>query len=52
MIEPNIRRDNEDKIAHYEGIVVDITDSMQADEALRENKEKLARSKKKDRAGG
>jgi len=46
-----IRRDNEDKIVHYEGIVVDITDSMQADEALRENKEKLARSKKMESLG-
>ncbi len=46
-----IRRDKEGKVAHYEGIVVDITDSMQADEALRENKERLARSKKMESLG-
>ena len=46
-----IRRDNTGKITHYEGIVVDITDSKQADEALRENKEKLARSKKMESLG-
>jgi PAS domain S-box-containing protein len=46
-----IRRDNEANITHYEGIVVDITDSMQAAEALRENEEKLARSKKMESLG-
>jgi PAS domain S-box-containing protein len=46
-----IRRDSKGQITHYEGIVVDITDSMQAAEALRENKEKLARSKKMESLG-
>ena len=46
-----IRRDNKGNITHYEGIVVDITDSMQAAEALRDNKEKLARSKKMESLG-
>ena len=46
-----IRRDNKGKVAHYEGIVVDITDSMQTAEALRENKAKLARSKKMESLG-
>ena len=32
-----IRRDTNGIITHYEGIVVDITDSKQAAEALREN---------------
>ena len=46
-----IRRENKGEIAHYEGIVVDITDSMQAAEALRENNERLARSKKMESLG-
>jgi PAS domain S-box-containing protein len=46
-----IRRDTKGNITHYEGIVVDITDSMQAAEALREHKEKLARSKKMESLG-
>jgi len=46
-----IRRDNEGNITHYEGIVIDITDSMQAAETLRQNKEKLARSKKMESLG-
>jgi PAS domain S-box-containing protein len=46
-----IRRDNKGNITHYEGIVVDITDSVQAAEVLRENKEKLARSKKMESLG-
>ena len=46
-----IRRDTKGNITHYEGIVVDITDSMQAAEALQENKEKLARSKKMESLG-
>ena len=46
-----IRRDNKGNITHYEGIVVDITDSMQTAEILRENKEKLARSKKMESLG-
>jgi PAS domain S-box-containing protein len=46
-----IRRDIKGNITHYEGIVVDITDSMQAAEALRENEEKLARSKKMESLG-
>jgi len=46
-----IRRDNKGNITHYEGIVVDITDSMQTAETLRENKEKLARSKKMESLG-
>ena len=46
-----IRRDKKGNITHYEGIVVDITDSMQAAEVLRENKEKLARSKKMESLG-
>ena len=46
-----IRRDNKGDITHYEGIVVDITDSVKAAEALRENKEKLVRSKKMESLG-
>jgi PAS domain S-box-containing protein len=46
-----IRRDDEGNVKHYEGIVVDITDSMQAAEALRANEEKLARSKKMESLG-
>jgi signal transduction histidine kinase len=46
-----IRRDNEGNITHHEGIVVDITDRMQAAEALQESKEKLARSKKMESLG-
>jgi PAS domain S-box-containing protein len=46
-----IRRDNIGNITHYEGIVVDITNSMQIAAILRENKEKLARSKKMESLG-
>jgi PAS domain S-box-containing protein len=46
-----IRRDNNGNITHYEGIVVDITASMQAAEELRDSKEKLARSKKMESLG-
>ena len=46
-----IRRDNKGYITHYEGVVLDITDMMQAAEALRENEEKLARSKKMESLG-
>ncbi len=46
-----IRRDNKGNITHYEGIVVDITNSMQIAAILRENKEKLARSKKMESLG-
>jgi PAS domain S-box-containing protein len=46
-----MRRDAQGDISHYEGIVVDITDSVQAAQALRENKEKLARSKKMESLG-
>jgi len=35
-----MRRDNKGHITHYEALVVDITDRMQADEALRESEEK------------
>ena len=46
-----IRRDDKDNITHYEGIVIDITDSVQTARALREDKEKLARSKKMESLG-
>ncbi len=46
-----IRRDQEGKVTHYEGIVVDITDSVLAAESLRESNEKLARSKKMESLG-
>lgn len=46
-----IRRDNDGNITHYEGIVVNITDRIQAAEALRENIEKLARLKKMESLG-
>jgi len=46
-----IRRDNKGIITHYEGIVVDITDSVQTARVLRENKKKLARSKKMESLG-
>ncbi len=46
-----IRRDNEGTITHYEGIVVDITDSVQTAKVLRESQEKLARSKKMESLG-
>ena len=46
-----IRRDNKGHITHYEGVVLDISDRMQAAEALRENEEKLARSKKMESLG-
>ena len=46
-----IRRDQEGAITHYEGIVIDITDSMLTAKALRENKEKLIRSKKMESLG-
>ena len=35
-----IRRDNKGEITHYEGVVIDITDRVQAVEALREGEEK------------
>jgi hypothetical protein len=40
-----IRRDDAGHITHFEGIVLDITDSVAATEALRQNKEELLRSK-------
>jgi PAS domain S-box-containing protein len=46
-----IRRDNQGNVKYYEGIVVDITDSIQAAKALRANEEKLARSKKMESLG-
>ncbi len=46
-----IRRGNKGMITHYEGIVVDITESMQTAKILRENKEKLVRSKKMESLG-
>ena len=46
-----IRRDNKGDITHYEGVVLDISDRMHAAEALRENEEKLARSKKMESLG-
>ena len=46
-----IRRDNKGNVTHYEGIVVDITNSMQIAAILRENKKKLARSKKMESLG-
>ena len=46
-----IRRDNKGHITHYEGVVLDITDRMQAAETLRVNEEKLARSKKMESLG-
>ena len=36
-----IRRDNKGHITHYEGVVIDITDRMQAAETLREMKKSL-----------
>jgi PAS domain S-box-containing protein len=47
----HIRRDAGGKITHFEGIVIDITASMQAAKALRESKEKLARSRKMESLG-
>lgn len=46
-----IRRDDAGHITHFEGIVLDITDSVAATEALRQNKEKLLRSKKMESLG-
>ena len=46
-----IRRDPKGSITHYEGIVVDITDNVQAAEILRENEEKLVRYKKMESLG-
>jgi len=46
-----IRRDHKGNITHYEGLVVNITDSLLAAEALRQNEEKLARSKKMESLG-
>jgi two-component system, cell cycle sensor histidine kinase and response regulator CckA len=46
-----IRRDKKGDITHYEGIVVDISDNMQAAEAVRKNNEKLERSKKMESLG-
>ena len=46
-----IRRDNKGHITHYEGVVLDISDRMQAAETLRVNEEKLARSKKMESLG-
>jgi PAS domain S-box-containing protein len=47
----HIRRDAEGNATHFEGIVIDITASMQAAKALRESKEKLARSRKMESLG-
>jgi PAS domain S-box-containing protein len=46
-----IRRDNKGNVTHYEGVVVDITNNMHTAAILRENKEKLARSKKMESLG-
>ena len=46
-----IRKDKKGNITHYEGIVVDITDNIQTAAVLRENEEKLARSKKMESLG-
>ena len=46
-----IRRDDSGKISHYEGIVVDITDKMNASEILKEHKDKLVRSRKMESLG-
>ena len=46
-----IRRDDKGSITHYEGIVIDITDSKKTSEALRENEEKLMRAKKMESLG-
>ena len=46
-----IRRDVKGTITHYEGIVVDITDKVQAAETLRESEEKLVRYKKMESLG-
>jgi PAS domain S-box-containing protein len=46
-----IRRDTKGTITHYEGIVVDITDNVQAAEILKENEEKLVRYKKMESLG-
>ena len=46
-----IRRDAKGTITFYEGIVVDITDKVQAAEILRESEEKLVRYKKMESLG-
>jgi PAS domain S-box-containing protein len=46
-----IRRDKKGDISHYEGIVLDITDHIQAAEALEENEKKLVRFKKMESLG-
>jgi PAS domain S-box-containing protein len=46
-----IRRDKQGRITHYEGIVIDITESMEAAKIVRENKEKLVRFKKMESLG-
>jgi PAS domain S-box-containing protein len=46
-----VRRDADGKATHFEGIVIDITASVQAAKALRESKEKLARSRKMESLG-
>ena len=47
----HVRRDADGDVTHFEGIVMDITASMQAARALRESKEKLARSRKMESLG-
>jgi PAS domain S-box-containing protein len=46
-----IRRDTKGTITHYEGIVIDITENVQAAEILRESEEKLIRFKKMESLG-
>ncbi|MFW2366911.1 MAG: PAS domain-containing protein, partial [Desulforhopalus sp.] len=46
-----IRRDAQGCITHFEGIVIDVSDSVAAAEALRLNKEKMLRSKKMESLG-
>lgn len=46
-----IRRDSEGNITHFEGVVVDITESVKTSETLRQNKEKSVRSKKMESLG-